>query len=136
MIVRECANPGDLPSEIKLFGTFREVRLGVLTVANILNYRDEIIDAAARVPHAADGETCPDDATILSDVALLNAVAIGFADECLVEHREIGRKIVWVCEVSEAFRLEFLYGITKHPGEAVVGTQYCSVTANHRNAHR
>src|SRR5262245_36352875 len=136
MIVRECANPGDLSSEIKLFSAFREACLGMLTVGNILNYGDEIVDAAVRAPHATDGETCPDDATILADIALLDAVAIGFADECLVEHREIGRKIVWVCEVSEGLRLEFLDGITKHPGEAVVGAQNCAVATHHRNAHR
>src|SRR5262245_16976143 len=123
MIVRECANPGDLSSEIELFIAFREARLSMLTVGNVLNYRDAIVDAAVRVPHAADGETRPDDAAILADIALLDAVAIGFADECLVEHREIGCKIVWVCEVPEGLSLEFLDGITKHPGEAVVGAQ-------------
>src|SRR5262245_63995522 len=123
MIVRECANPSDLSSEIKLFSAFRETRLSMLTVGNVLNYGDEIVDAAVRVPHAADSETCPDDAAILADIALLDAVAIGFTDECLVEHREIGCKILWVCEVPEGLRLEFFDGITKDPGETVVGAQ-------------
>src|SRR5262247_1725755 len=136
MIVIECANSGNLSSEIELFIAFREARLSMLTVGNVLNYGDEIVDAAVRVPYAANGEICPDDATILADIALLDAVAIGFANECLVEHREIGRKIVWVCEVSEGLRLEFLDGITKHPGEAVVGAQNCSVATHHRNADR
>src|SRR5262245_10213714 len=98
MIVRERANPDDFSSEIKLFDAFRQARLRMLTVGNVSNYGDEIVDAAVRAPQAADGETCPDDATILADIALLDAVAIGFANECLVEHREIGREIVWVCE--------------------------------------
>src|SRR5262245_51062377 len=123
MIVRECPNPGDLSSEIELFIAFRQACLGMLTVSNVLNYGDKIVDAAVRVPHAADSETCPDDAAILADIALLDAVAIGLTDECLVEHREIGCKILWVCEVPEGLRLEFFDGITKDPGKAVVGAQ-------------
>jgi hypothetical protein len=113
----------DLPSEIELRIALREASLGTLAVGNVLNYGDEIVDAAIRLTHAADGETCPDDTAILAHIAFLDAVAFGVAHECLVEHREIGCEIVGMCEVLEGPALEFLSGITKHPGEAVVGAQ-------------
>ena len=122
-IIHEAANARDLSSEIELCIALREASLGTLAVGNVLNYGDEIVDAAVRLPHAADGEVCPDDAAILADIAFLDAVAFGFADERLVKHREIGCKIVRVCEVLEGPRLEFLDGIAKHPGETVVGAQ-------------
>src|SRR6476646_121634 len=123
MIVRECANPGDLSSEIELRIVLSEPSCGTLAVGNVLNYGDEIVDAAVRLPHAADGETSPDDVAILADIAFLDAVAVGFADEQLVEHREIGLKIVRVCNVLDGPRLQFLSGITQHSDKAVVDAQ-------------
>src|SRR4029077_17060155 len=82
--------------------------LHLLAVANVLNHGDEIVDATIRLPNAADGETCPDDTAVLANIALLDAVAVGFADECLVAYREVAREIVRVCEVLEGPHLEFL----------------------------
>ena len=123
MIIREAANSRDVSSEIELCIAFREASLGTLAVGYVLNYGDEIADAAVSLPHAAYGETRPDDAAILANIAFLDSVAFGFADEYLVEQGEIGRKIVWVCNLLEGPRLEFFDGIAKHPGQAVVGAQ-------------
>src|SRR5688572_14469055 len=123
MIIRKAANSRDLSSEIELCIAFREASLGTLAVGYVLDYGDEIVDAAVGLPHAAYGQTCPDDAAILANVAFLDAVAFGVTDECLVEQGEIARKIVWVCNLLKGPRLEFLDGIAKHPGKAVVGAQ-------------
>src|SRR5262245_52094497 len=97
------------------------VLLGYSTFGYVLYDSDEIIDRVVCLAHTADGNASPDNAAILAKTTLLEAVTFGFPGECLVQQREIGFKIVWVCEVLKSARGKLLDRIAEHPRQAVVG---------------
>src|SRR4030095_10271637 len=99
--------------KVELRIAFREAGLGTLAHANVLNDGEEIVDGAVNLAHAADREIRPDDAAILADVALLDAIAAGLAGERPLQYREIGCKIVRVCNVLKGLGLEFLARIDR-----------------------
>jgi hypothetical protein len=101
VVIHEAANASDLSREIELRVALRKASLGAFAIGNVLNYGDEIVDTSVRLSHAADAEICPDNPAILAGIALFNAIALGFADEYLVEHRDIGCKIVRISELLE-----------------------------------
>src|SRR5262249_44849112 len=88
-VVGIATHARSLMGKIELCIAFGETRLGPFPISDVLDDRDKIIDGAARLAHAANGQIGPDNGAILADIALLDAEAIGAAPECLLQHMEI-----------------------------------------------
>ncbi len=122
--------------KVELRIAFRQAGLGTLAHANVLNDGEEIVDAAVKLAHAADREISPDDAAVLAQVALLDAIAAGLAGERPLQYREVGCKIVRVCNVLKGLALEFLAGKPEHAGKTVIDPQERSVGIDQQDPHR
>src|SRR5215468_2259484 len=85
-MIRMTADQSCLFCQCQLRIALGQSQLGLPSVGNVLNNRYEIIDSAIRLAHAAGVEFHPDDAAGLVDIALLDAVAISFADVALLQH--------------------------------------------------
>src|SRR5262252_6216956 len=123
MVVREAANSRNLSGEIELRVAFCETGFSTLAVGDVLNDRKEVVHGAVNLAHAAYGKAGPDDATIFANIALLDAVTIGIADESFLQYREIRFKIVRMGDLLEGLGMEFLGGVTEHTGKAVIRAQ-------------
>src|SRR5262245_34623619 len=93
-VVGIATHARSLMGKVELCIAFGEMCLGPFPIRDVLDDRDEIIDGAARLAHAANGKIGPDNGAILADIALLDTETVGVAPECVLQHLEIESHVI------------------------------------------
>ncbi len=91
-----------------------------LPFVDILDDADEIVDGAVSFAHRGHAQSRPNDRAIFTQVALFNAVAVGFITEQASELHQIGLEVIGMGNVLEFFVNKLLSLIAKDLAQAPI----------------